>query len=95
MKKTVWLTLVIALVLVNAVSWVGYQITGIYVPMILRLMMVLGLTIMASVFTAAFLLVNKLEEEVPLTAKRRPRPTPATGSPADAKPAMPEDGTPP
>ncbi|MFM1897328.1 MAG: hypothetical protein RLZZ385_2402 [Pseudomonadota bacterium] len=89
MKKAVWITLLVAIVGVNGVCWVGYQITGIYVPQFLRLTMILGLTVMAAVFTGTFLLIDKLEQERPLAGhktKMTLRPSTAPDAP-DSKPA--------
>ena len=66
MKKAVWITFFVAIVGVNLVCWVGYQLTGIYVPIFLRLTVILGLTVMATVFAGTFMLIEKLEQEKPL-----------------------------
>ncbi|MEZ5492674.1 MAG: hypothetical protein R3F50_20520 [Gammaproteobacteria bacterium] len=67
MKKTVWIAFGIALVLVNLFAWLMEQSTGFSIPMILRLMLVLGITMGTIVFAGAFALVNKMDEERPLT----------------------------
>ena len=67
MKKTVWMSFIISLVLINLFAWLMQQYSGFSIPMILRLIMVLGITIGTIVFAGAFALVNTLEEEKPLT----------------------------
>jgi len=66
-KKTVWITFAVALIVVNLAAWLTENATGIAIPMILRLAMVLGITVGTSIFAGAFLLVSKFEEERPLT----------------------------
>lgn len=67
MKKTVWLSFIVSLVLINGFAWLMQQYSGFTIPMVLRLVMVLGITIGSIVFAGAFALVNKFEEERPLT----------------------------
>jgi NAD/NADP transhydrogenase beta subunit len=67
MKKAVWIAFGIALVLVNLFAWLAEQFSGLHIPMILRLALVLGITMGSIVFSGAFALINKLDEERPLT----------------------------
>jgi len=67
MRKTVWISFIVSLVLINGFAWLMQLFTGFSIPMILRLVMVLGITIGTIVFAGAFALVNKFEEETPLT----------------------------
>ena len=67
MKKTVWISFIVSLVLINGFAWLMQQYSGFTTPMVLRLVMVLGITIGSIVFAGAFALVNKFEEERPLT----------------------------
>jgi len=67
MKKTVWISFLVSLVLINLFAWLMQQFTGFTIPMALRLIMVLGITIGTIVFAGAFALVNKFDEERPLT----------------------------
>jgi NAD/NADP transhydrogenase beta subunit len=66
-KKTVWITFAVALILINLLAWLTEQATGIHVDMILRLAMVLGIVVGSIAFAGAFALVSKFEEERPLT----------------------------
>lgn len=70
MRKAVWISFAVSLVLVNLFAWVMQQFSGFTIPMILRLVMVLGITFGTIVFAGAFALVNKFEEEQPLTGHR-------------------------
>ena len=67
MKKTVWISFIVSLVLINLFAWAMQQYSGFTIPMILRLVMVLGITIGSIIFAGAFALVSKFEEERPLT----------------------------
>ena len=53
--------------LVNLAAWLAEYFTGVYILMILRVGLILGITVITSIFVGAFLLVNKFEEERPLT----------------------------
>ena len=70
MKKTVWLTFFIALILVNGGAWLVERYSGFYIEMMFRLALVLGITVITSVFVGAMLLVNVMEQEQPLTGPR-------------------------
>lgn len=91
MRKTVWIAFGIALVLVNLFAWLAEQFTGFNIPMILRLTLVLGITIGTIVFAGAFALIDKLDQEKPLTGyhhdtlQKRPGAGPTSPS-ADARP---------
>ena len=67
MRKVVWLTFGIALVLVNLIAVVGEHYTGIHVHMLLRIALIVGVTTGMSVLMGARILINKLEEEKPLS----------------------------
>jgi len=71
MKKTVWITFGVALVLVNLVAEALNYFSGIYVVMIVRISLVLGVTMIASVFVGSSMLLGKLEEERPLSGRVR------------------------
>jgi len=66
-RKTVWISFGVALVLVNLFAWLAQQFTGFNIPMILRLTLVLGITVGTIVFSGAFALLDKLDQEKPLT----------------------------
>ena len=57
--------------LVNLAAWIAEQFTGFYILMIFRIGLILGITVITSIFVGAFLLVNKFEEETPLTGSTR------------------------
>jgi predicted PurR-regulated permease PerM len=67
MKKTVWISFFISLVLINLFAWLMQQYSGFTIPLVLRLVMVLGITFGTIVLAGAFALVSKFEEEKPLT----------------------------
>ena len=71
MKKIVWVTFGIALVLVNVIAEVGRYFTGIEVHMFLRIALIVGVTAGASVLGGAGILVSKLDEEKPLSGRAR------------------------
>ncbi|MCI5106716.1 MAG: hypothetical protein MRY76_08395 [Pseudomonadales bacterium] len=70
-RNIVWITFAIALVLVNVIAEVGYRITGIDIHMFLRISLVVGVTVGASVLGGAGILIGKLGEERPLSGKAR------------------------
>ncbi|MCH2323083.1 MAG: hypothetical protein MK317_00125 [Pseudomonadales bacterium] len=67
MQKAIWTSFGIALVLVNVIAEVGEYYTGIHVHMLLRIALIVGVTIGASVLAGATILVSKMDEEVPLS----------------------------
>jgi|APSaa5957512535_1039671.scaffolds.fasta_scaffold53859_2 hypothetical protein len=71
MRKAVWISFAIALILVNLISEVGEYYTGIHVHMFLRIALVFAVTIAAYILAGATILVAKLDEEVPLSGHVR------------------------
>ncbi|MEX2130560.1 MAG: hypothetical protein WD772_03670 [Pseudohongiellaceae bacterium] len=71
MKKTVWLTLFIALAAVNLAAWLVERYTGFYIVMMFRLALVFGITAIASIFVGAMMLVKTMEQEKPLSDPAR------------------------
>jgi|GEM_PF-303147 hypothetical protein len=71
MKKIVWMTLGIALVLVNVAAELVFYFTGFTIVMIFRITLVLGITAIAAIFVGANLLIRVLEEEKPLSGHVR------------------------
>ena len=67
MQKAICTSIGIALVLVNVIAEVGEYYTGIHVHMLLRIALIVGVTIGASVLAGATILVSKMDEEVPLS----------------------------
>lgn len=69
MQKAVWTSFGIALVLVNLIAEVGEYYTGIHVHMFLRFALIVGVTFGVSVLAGATILVTKMGEEVPRSAR--------------------------
>ena len=71
MRKAVWTSFGVALILVNLIAEVGEYYTGIHVHMFLRIALIFGVTIGASVLAGATMLVSKMDQEVPLSGHVR------------------------
>ncbi len=71
MKKIVWISFAVALVLVNLIAEVGEYFTGIEIHQFLRISLIFGVTMGAMVFGGAGMLINTLEGEKPLSGKAR------------------------
>lgn len=71
MKKVVWLSFGIALVLVNLIAEAGEYFTGIEVHMFLRISIIFGVTMGAFVFGGASTLINAMDQEKPLAGTVR------------------------
>ena len=71
MRKAVWTSFGIALILVNLIAEVGEFYTGIHVHMFLRIALIFGVTMGASVLAGATMLVSKMDQEVPLSGRVR------------------------
>ncbi len=71
MKKAVWISFAISLVLVNLIAEIVYYITGFNIVMMFRITLILGITTITAIFTGAIMLVSMLEEEKPLTGQVR------------------------
>jgi hypothetical protein len=71
MRTAVWGSFGISLVLVNLISEVGFYYTGIHVHQFLRISIIVGITVGASIFAGSINLVHKLEEERPLSGHVR------------------------
>ena len=67
MKNAVWITLLVALILVNVAAELVYYFSGVYIAMFYRIVLVTGITVVAAVFVGAMLLVGVLEGEKPLS----------------------------
>ena len=67
MKHAVWITLLVALVVVNVAAELAFYFSGVYIGMLFRIALVMGITIIASVFVGAMLLIGTLEEEKPMS----------------------------
>ena len=71
MNKAVWITFAVALVVVNLFAEGIDYYAGVKIIMFYRIVMVLSITIVASVFVGAMTLISKLEEERPLSGNVR------------------------
>jgi hypothetical protein len=80
MKKVVWISFFIAFVVVNALAMLADYVGDVYIALPYRLAVVLAITMITSVFTSAWMLINKADEEVPIT---RHTPTKPTTKPVD------------
>jgi len=68
-KKTVWITLAVAFVVVNALAEAARHFGAVEIAMFYRLTLVLGITVIAAIFTGSIVLVRKLDEERPLSGE--------------------------
>jgi hypothetical protein len=75
MKKVVWISFFITFVVVNALAMLADYVGDVYIALPYRLAVVLAITMITSVFSSAWMLINKADEEVPTT--RQPS-TPST-----------------
>ena len=71
MRKIVWLSFGIALVLVNLIAEVGEYYTGIEVHTLLRVSIIFGVTLGSFVFSGATVLINAMDQEKPLAGTVR------------------------
>lgn len=67
MKKAVWVSFGIALILVNLIAEVGYYYTDIYIDPLLRVTLIFGITMGATIFASSINLIQNLEKEKPLS----------------------------
>jgi len=65
MKKTVLITFVIALIVVNLAGWLIQTYTEVNFGMAIRIPVILGITFIAAIFAFAGLLVSKATKEKP------------------------------
>ena len=71
MRKAVWTSFGISLILINVIAEVGYYYTGIYINMFFRIALVVGVTTGVSVLVGSIILVSNLEKEKPLSGHVR------------------------
>lgn len=67
MKHVVWITLLVALVVVNVAAELVFYFSGVYIAMFYRIVLVTSITVISAVFVGAILLVGVLEREKPLS----------------------------
>jgi len=71
MKHAVWITLIVAMVLVNVAAELTFYFSGVYIAMFYRIVLVTSITLIAAVFVGSILLVGVLEGEKPLSGNVR------------------------
>lgn len=71
MKKVIWISFAVAIILVNVIAEVGYYYTGIYIEVMLRVALIFGLTMGAIIFTSSINLIENIEKEKPLSGNVR------------------------
>lgn len=71
MKHAVWITLLIAAVVVNVAAELVFYFSDVYIAMFNRIVLITGITIISAVFVGAILLVGVLEGEKPLSGSVR------------------------
>jgi hypothetical protein len=71
MARFVWTTMFVALITMIAIAEVGERITGIHIPWVMRLSIVLGVTVGYSFLKLTFNLITEMETEKPLAGTVR------------------------
>ncbi|MBL4572073.1 MAG: hypothetical protein JKY86_03245 [Gammaproteobacteria bacterium] len=71
MKHAVWITLLIAVVVVNVAAELVFYFSGVYIAMFYRIVLITSITVICAVFVGAVLLVGVLEKEKPLSGHVR------------------------
>lgn len=71
MARFVWTTMFVALITMIAIAEVGEKITGIHIPWVMRLSIVLGVTVGYSFLKLTFNLITEMETEKPLVGTVR------------------------
>jgi|TARA_B110000914_G_scaffold195043_1_gene183455 hypothetical protein len=71
MKHAVWITLLIAAIVVNIAAELVFYFGDVYIAMFYRIVLITGITIISAVFVGAILLVGVLEGEKPLSGNVR------------------------
>lgn len=71
MARFVWTTMFVALITMIAIAEVGEKITGIHIPWVMRLSIVLGVTVGYSFLKLTFNLITEMETEKPLAGTVR------------------------
>lgn len=71
MAKFVWTTMFVALIAMIAIAEIGENMTGIHIPWVMRLSIVLGVTVGYSFLKLTFNLITEMEQEKPLAGTVR------------------------
>ena len=71
MKHAVWITLLIAAIVVNIAAELVFYFGDVYIAMFYRIVLITGITIISAIFVGAILLVGVLEGEKPLSGNVR------------------------
>lgn len=67
MKKAIWISFGVSLVLVNLIAELVNYFSGLYIDMLFRVLLIFGISVITAIFAGAMMLVGKLEEEKPLS----------------------------
>ncbi len=67
MKKAVWIAFGVSLVMVNLAAWLVTQFSGVEINMFFRITLIFGITLITTIFAGSYLLIDKMDEERPLT----------------------------
>ena len=73
MRKAVWISFFVALVVVNVLAEAMNYFADVQVAMFYRLTFVLSITVVAAIFAGSTILVSKLGTERPMSGQFRPR----------------------
>jgi len=74
MKKVIWLTLLIAVIVVNGLAMAAEAFSGITIPLPYRLAIVLAICLVTLVFTSAWQLMRGAESETPSSSSHSQQP---------------------
>lgn len=69
MKNVVWITLLVALIVVNVAAEAAFYFGGVYIAMFYRIVLVTGITTISAIFVGATLLIGFLDQEKPLSGR--------------------------
>lgn len=69
MKHAVWISLLIALIVVNVAAELMYYFADVYVAMFYRIVLITAITLISAIFVGALALVRLLNEEKPLSGQ--------------------------
>ena len=71
MKKIVWTAFGVSLVLINVIAEIGFYYSGVYIHMLFRIALIVGVTVGVAVLGGTFKLIDALETEKPLSCTVR------------------------
>ncbi|WP_237133445.1 hypothetical protein [Pseudohongiella sp. O18] len=71
MKKLIWITFFSALVVVNLLAMAADYFGGVYIAIPYRLVMILAITLIGTIFGGAWVLMRTAESEQPNTGRAK------------------------